>query len=72
MHGNRIKVQISAPPVDGAANEAVIKLLAKWLDVPRRSVEIVRGTAGRQKEIVVASAVPELLLAKIESILGPE
>ena len=53
VHGDRLKVQICAPPVDGEANEAVRAFLAKSLGVPRARVEIVRGETGRKKTIRV-------------------
>ena len=44
-----LKVALTAPPVDGAANEALRKLLAKMLGVPKSDVEIVRGDRARIK-----------------------
>jgi uncharacterized protein (TIGR00251 family) len=64
--GERIKVQITAPPVDGAANEALVALLARALDVPRRQVRIVRGERGRKKTVHVAGAQLSALLALLE------
>ena len=51
LHGDRLKVRLAAPPVDGAANKELEKLLAKALDVPRSSVEVVRGLSGRSKTV---------------------
>jgi uncharacterized protein YggU (UPF0235/DUF167 family) len=42
---------VSAAPVDDAANRALIALLAKWLDVPKRTLSIVRGAKSRLKTI---------------------
>jgi len=47
--GNELRVKVTAPPVDSAANEAVVKLLAKTLGVGRSSVELVRGQTSRHK-----------------------
>jgi uncharacterized protein (TIGR00251 family) len=47
-------VRLAAPPVDGAANDALIAFLARALDVPRRSVTLVRGQASRTKTVDVA------------------
>lgn len=55
-HADAIKLQVKAPPVDGAANEAVIDLLAATLQVPRRNVRIVQGASGRRKVVEVAGA----------------
>jgi uncharacterized protein len=48
-----LKAHISAPPVDGAANEALLALLAERLDLPRRAIAIVRGARGRQKTVEI-------------------
>lgn len=48
-----LKVALTAPPVDGAANEALKKLLAKSLGVSKSSVEIIRGERGRIKKLRV-------------------
>jgi uncharacterized protein (TIGR00251 family) len=46
-----LKVYVTAPPEDGRANEAVVELIAQWLGVKRRDVEIVRGTTNRNKVV---------------------
>ncbi|RMH44386.1 MAG: hypothetical protein D6689_02525 [Deltaproteobacteria bacterium] len=51
--GDRLKVAVTAPPVDGAANAAVIAALARALGVPKRNVEIVAGATGRRKTVRV-------------------
>lgn len=53
VHGDALKVRLSAPPVDGAANEALIDLLAQSLGVARRAVRIVAGATGRSKIVDV-------------------
>jgi uncharacterized protein len=49
-----IRARLTAAPVDGAANAALIELLSKRLDLPRRTIEIVRGATGRQKIVEIA------------------
>jgi uncharacterized protein (TIGR00251 family) len=44
-------VKVTAPPIDGAANDAVIALLAKTLKLPKRDVRIVSGDASRTKRV---------------------
>lgn len=56
LHGEALKVRLSAPPVDGAANAALIELLADVLGVPRRSVRIVAGLQSRRKVVEVVGA----------------
>ena len=50
-HGDRLKIRIAAPPVEGAANAALIKLLAKLLGVSRSGLSVVRGEASRSKVV---------------------
>jgi len=52
---------VSAPPVDGAANDALLELLARELDVPRRAVALISGEHGRQKRLrIVGLSVAEV------------
>lgn len=48
-----IAIHLRAPPVDGAANEALVRFVAARLGVPRRDVELVRGHSGRRKWVTV-------------------
>jgi uncharacterized protein YggU (UPF0235/DUF167 family) len=48
-----LRVRVAAPPVEGAANHALVRVIAEELGVARRSVRIVAGAAGRQKLVVV-------------------
>lgn len=56
LHGAALRVRVQAPPVDGAANEAVVDLLARQLRIPRANIRVVAGVAGRSK-IVEATGV---------------
>jgi uncharacterized protein (TIGR00251 family) len=49
--GNELRIKVTAPPVDAAANEALVRLLAQHLDCPRNRVELVRGHASRHKTV---------------------
>jgi uncharacterized protein (TIGR00251 family) len=53
MHDGRLKVAVTAPPVDGEANAAVIDAVARWLGVARRSVEVVGGASSRRKTLQI-------------------
>jgi uncharacterized protein len=52
-HGDALKVQVHAPPVDGAANAALVELLADTLQLPRRAVRILRGATAREKLVEI-------------------
>lgn len=49
-----LKVRVRARPVDGAANAALVRLLAQRLDLPQRDVELARGAQSRLKRVVVS------------------
>lgn len=63
LHGSALKVRIQAPPVEGAANEAVISLLAERLGVPRRAVRIVAGSSSRGKTVEIDGTTEEAVRA---------
>ena len=54
VHDGRLKVSVTAPPVDGEANAAVIELLAKALGVGKSAVEVVAGASSRRKTVRIA------------------
>jgi uncharacterized protein YggU (UPF0235/DUF167 family) len=51
--GGVLRVRVAAPPVDGAANEALCRLLARELGVPRRAVRVAGGATGRSKVVEI-------------------
>lgn len=53
LHGERLKIRIKAPPVEGAANEELVNFLAKRLNLSRSKIHFLRGETSRQKDIVV-------------------
>ena len=63
--GDALKVSLTAPPIDGRANEACIEFFAKLLKVPRSSVTIASGQTGRNKVIRVAGLSAEELRKRI-------
>ena len=58
-HGDAIKVRLTAPPVDGAANEALLQFLAVRLQVPRSALSLVSGGSGRSKVVAIEAISPE-------------
>jgi hypothetical protein len=59
-----LRVHVSAPAVEGAANAALVRLLAEELGVARRDVRIVAGATGRQKLVVVDGVGSEVVVAR--------
>jgi uncharacterized protein len=51
--GNELKIKVTAPPVDAAANQALVEFLAEKLDCPRGKVELLRGHKSRHKTIML-------------------
>lgn len=66
VQGDRLRVSVTAPPVDGKANEAVVKALSEALAVPKGAVEIVRGETGRRKTVRIRGVTLARLAAAIE------
>ena len=60
--GAELRIKVTAPPVDAAANEALLKLLAQQLHCPRNRVDIVRGHTSRHKTIKLYGLAPEDVL----------
>ena len=52
-HGDELKIKLTAPPVDNAANRMCIQFLAKKLDIPKSAIEIIAGPASRHKQLLV-------------------
>lgn len=61
-HDGALKIRLAAPPVDGAANEELIKTLAKAFDVSKQSVEIVSGETSKTKQVKIENTTVEQLL----------
>jgi len=60
-------IKVAAPPVEGKANETLIKFLSKTLDVPKRRISLEKGTTSRHKTIAIEGLSEE----KIHSLLLP-
>jgi uncharacterized protein (TIGR00251 family) len=69
--GEAILVRLSAPPVDGAANEALVELLARTFDRPRRNVTIVAGARSRDKRVNIEGLSETAGWARLTEIIGP-
>jgi hypothetical protein len=64
LHGEALKIRLAAPPVEGRANEALLKFIAKLFDVPLRQVELRQGGQSRHKVVAITDSPidPERLL----------
>ncbi len=54
-HGAALKIKIAAPPVDGAANEALCDFLSKFFSVKKKDITIERGQSSRHKAVLLKS-----------------
>jgi uncharacterized protein (TIGR00251 family) len=63
--GDRLKIAVNAPPVDGEANQAVVRALAEALGIGRTAIEIVRGETGRRKTVRLRGVTLAALLRAI-------
>ena len=59
VHGDSLKVRLTAPPVDGAANAALVELLADTFGIAERSITIVAGASARTKIVELAGVTEE-------------
>jgi uncharacterized protein len=59
LQGGSLKVRLTTPPVEGAANRELERFLAKVLGLPRSSVELLRGATSREKLVRVRGLSPE-------------
>lgn len=63
-----LKVRLTASPVDGAANEALLRLLAQHLGLAKREVHIVHGATGRHKTVEIIGLTAEEIEQKIKAV----
>ena len=63
--GADVVVRVRAPPVEGAANERVVEVIAEFLDVRPSAVRIVRGESSKHKELAIAGLDADALAGKI-------
>jgi len=67
LHGDELKVKVTAPPVDSAANEELVAFLAKKLGCPRGAVEIARGETSRHKVIRIRQLGADAILKRLST-----
>jgi uncharacterized protein len=71
-HGEAWKVRVAAPPEDGRANEAVVRLLADTLSLPRKAVTLVSGHGARDKIVKLEGIDPVQLEQRLSSAAAKE
>ena len=71
VHDGALKVSLTAPPVEGAANDALLRLLAKTLGVPRRAVTLLHGEQARSKTVRVEGLDAEQLRTALSAASTP-
>ena len=59
-----LRARVAAPAIEGAANQALLRLLADELDIPKRDIRLIAGAASRTKLIVVEGVDPEVILER--------
>ena len=64
-HGDLIKIRVAAPPVNGAANEELIRFLAEYLRLPKSSVTVVAGHSTRRKTIAIHGLSAEEIASRL-------
>ncbi len=62
-HDGALRVRIAAPPVDGAANDELVRLLARAFGVPRSAIQIIAGHASKLKTVRVTGGQPSVLMS---------
>jgi uncharacterized protein len=65
LQGDALKIKLTAPPVDGAANKMCVQFLAKLLKVPKSDVIVLQGQRSRAKKVLVRS----IAATRIESLV---
>lgn len=70
VHGGSLKVRLTAPPVEGEANKALVDFLSKFLGVRKSSVTIASGEKSRDKKVLVKDATPEAIARSLTERFG--
>jgi uncharacterized protein (TIGR00251 family) len=65
-----LKIRLTSPPVDGAANKLCREFLSELLDVPKSAVEIIAGETSRHKRVRIACADPQRLRRVVDDIIA--
>jgi len=69
IHGDALRVRLAAPPVEGAANAALLAFLAQVLEIPQRQLEIISGHASRHKILAISGLTKETIIERLQKHL---
>jgi len=69
VHDGRIKIAVTAPPVDGEANAAVVELLARRLGIARGDIAVIAGASSRRKTLRIANVTARQIEQLIEELI---
>jgi uncharacterized protein len=66
LHGDALKIRLAAPPIEGRANEALLKFIVDLFDIPLRNIELLHGGQSRHKVVAITGSLvdPETLLSR--------
>ncbi|MGH9555736.1 MAG: DUF167 domain-containing protein [Terriglobales bacterium] len=70
--GDALKISLTAPPVEGRANQGLVEFLAELLNVSRSSVKIAAGQSSRRKVVVIAGLLAEEAARRLRPFLTPD
>jgi uncharacterized protein (TIGR00251 family) len=71
VHGDALKLALTAPPLEGRANEAVVEFFAEVLRLPRSSITIAAGQTSRNKVVRISGITADALRQRLEPLLSP-
>lgn len=71
LEGGTVEVALAAPPVDGAANEELVRFLSEVLSIPKRSITLLRGQSSRTKLLSITGLAPSDLTSRLLAASRP-
>lgn len=66
VHDNALKIRLTTPPIDGKANQALLKFLSKTLRISKSKIELTHGETSRHKTLRIRSMTKQQLYTKLE------
>lgn len=67
LHGGYPKIALAAPPIEGRANEELVRFLSQLLDVPKSTIELLRGATSKRKSLLIRRVSPETIRLRLET-----